>query len=253
MCNLYAMTTSQQAIREIAGAMRDRTGNLPPLPAIFPDYAAPIVRNHPEGRELTMARWGMPSPVFALKGRNSDPGVTNVRNVASPHWRRWLGVENRCIVPFTSFSENETLARRIEAAGLVRAGRDEAAGVLRRHLDPLDLGQEGQRRRDDQRHLRLPDDRAEPACRRDPPQGDAGDPDDARGDRPLDDRAHRGGASSFSGLWPTTPSGSSAGAGRRTREASRPDVASRQATRSGAEARRPADPSVRSTPSKAPD
>ena len=109
MCNLYAMTTSQQAIREIAGAMRDRTGNLPPLPAIFPDYAAPIVRNHPEGRELTMARWGMPSPVFALKGRNSDPGVTNVRNVASPHWRRWLGVDNRCIVPFTSFSENETL------------------------------------------------------------------------------------------------------------------------------------------------
>jgi putative SOS response-associated peptidase YedK len=51
----------------------------------------------------------MPSPQFALKGRNSDPGVTNVRNVASPHWRRWLGVESRCVVPFTSFSENETL------------------------------------------------------------------------------------------------------------------------------------------------
>jgi putative SOS response-associated peptidase YedK len=43
-----------------------------------------------------MARWGMPSPVFALKGRNSDPGVTNVRNTKSPHWRRWLGVESRC-------------------------------------------------------------------------------------------------------------------------------------------------------------
>ena len=51
----------------------------------------------------------MPSPVFALKGRNSDPGVTNVRNVASPHWRRWLGVESRCGVPFTSFSENAAL------------------------------------------------------------------------------------------------------------------------------------------------
>jgi putative SOS response-associated peptidase YedK len=51
----------------------------------------------------------MPSPAFALKGRNSDPGVTNVRNVASPHWRRWLGVESRCVVPFTSFSENEAL------------------------------------------------------------------------------------------------------------------------------------------------
>jgi putative SOS response-associated peptidase YedK len=54
-----------------------------------------------------MARWGMPSPIFALKGRNSDPGVTNVRNVKSPHWRRWLGIQNRCVVPFTSFSENE--------------------------------------------------------------------------------------------------------------------------------------------------
>jgi putative SOS response-associated peptidase YedK len=51
----------------------------------------------------------MPSPVFALKGCNSDPGVTNVRNTASSHWRRWLGIESRCVVPFTSFSENETL------------------------------------------------------------------------------------------------------------------------------------------------
>jgi putative SOS response-associated peptidase YedK len=109
MCNLYAVTKGQQAIRELARAMLDRTGNLPSLPGIFPDYAAPIVRNTAEGRELTMARWGMPSPAFALKGRNSDPGVTNVRNVASPHWRRWLGAESRCLVPFTSFSENEVL------------------------------------------------------------------------------------------------------------------------------------------------
>jgi putative SOS response-associated peptidase YedK len=109
MCNLYAVTKGQQAIRELARAMHDRTGNLPPLPGIFPDYSAPIVRNTADGRELAMARWGMPSPVFALRGRNSDPGVTNVRNVASPHWRRWLGIESRCLVPFTSFSENEVL------------------------------------------------------------------------------------------------------------------------------------------------
>ncbi|MGH7925985.1 MAG: SOS response-associated peptidase [Candidatus Binatus sp.] len=109
MCNLYSLTKGQQAIRELAGAMRDKTGNLPPLPGIFPDYAAPIVRNQLDGRALTMARWGMPSPLFALKGKNSDPGVTNVRNVKSPHWRRWLGVESRCVVPFTSFSENDTL------------------------------------------------------------------------------------------------------------------------------------------------
>jgi putative SOS response-associated peptidase YedK len=110
MCNLYSVTKGQQAIREAYRAMIDRAGNMPPLPGIFPDYAAPIVRNGPEGRELVMARWGMPSPVFALKGKRTDPGVTNVRNPASPHWRRWLGAESRCLVPFTSFSENEVLA-----------------------------------------------------------------------------------------------------------------------------------------------
>ena len=109
MCNLYSLTKGQQAIREFARAMFDRTGNLPTFPAIFPDYAAPIVRNQPGGHELAMARWGMPSPVFALKGKNCDPGVTNVRNVKSPHWRRWLGIEHRCVAPFTSFSENEAL------------------------------------------------------------------------------------------------------------------------------------------------
>ena len=109
MCNLYSYTKGQAAIRELAKAMHDRTGNMPSLPGIFPDYAAPIVRNAPEGRELVMARWGMPSPILALKGRNCDPGVTNVRNVSSPHWRRWLGLESRCLVPFTSFSENEVL------------------------------------------------------------------------------------------------------------------------------------------------
>ena len=109
MCNLYSITKGQQAIRELTGAMIDRAGNLPPLPGVFPDYAAPIVRHGPEGRELVMARWGMPSPTFALKGRKTDPGVTNVRNLRSPHWRRWLDVDNRCVVPFTSFSEHQAM------------------------------------------------------------------------------------------------------------------------------------------------
>lgn len=109
MCNLYSITKGQQAIRELARAMVDRTGNLASMPGVFPDYAAPIVRNGAEGRELVLARWGMPSPAFALKGRNADPGITNVRNVVSPHWRRWLTPEHRCLVPFTSFSESEVL------------------------------------------------------------------------------------------------------------------------------------------------
>ena len=102
------MTKGQQAIRELANAMRDTTGNLPSMPGVFPDYAAPIVRTAPDGvRELVKARWGMPSPAFALQGRKVDKGVTNVRNPSSPHWRRWLGPANRCLVPFTSFSEND--------------------------------------------------------------------------------------------------------------------------------------------------
>lgn len=128
MCNLYSMTSNADAIRALTGAMLDTTGNLPPLPGIFPDYAAPIVRNTPAGRELAMVRWGMPTPTSilhkaadaradkleakgkvvdreALRRAEPDAGVTNVRNVKSPHWRRWLGVESRCVVPFTSFSE----------------------------------------------------------------------------------------------------------------------------------------------------
>ena len=55
LCNLYSMTKGQQAIRDLARAMHDRTGNLPLFPGIYPDYSAPIVRNSAEGRELVMA------------------------------------------------------------------------------------------------------------------------------------------------------------------------------------------------------
>jgi putative SOS response-associated peptidase YedK len=34
-----------------------------------------------------------------------ESGTTNVRNTASAHWRPWLKPENRCLVPFTAFSE----------------------------------------------------------------------------------------------------------------------------------------------------
>lgn len=105
MCNLYSLTRGQAAILAMARAMTDHTGNLPPLPGIYPDYRAPIVRQGDDGRELGFARWGMPSPAFALKGRNCDPGITNVRNTGSPHWRRWLGEASRYVVPFTSFAE----------------------------------------------------------------------------------------------------------------------------------------------------
>jgi putative SOS response-associated peptidase YedK len=113
MCNLYSLTRSQTAILQATRAMVDRTGNMPPLPGIYPDYPAPIVRHGANGeRELVMARWGLPSPAFVLKGKNRDSGVTNVRNTASAHWRRWLGPENRCLVPLTSFAEPHPQTRK---------------------------------------------------------------------------------------------------------------------------------------------
>jgi putative SOS response-associated peptidase YedK len=52
------------------------------------------------GRELVMARQGMPGPP-----QYGGQPVTNIRNVSSAHWRGWLGKPNRCVVPATSFCE----------------------------------------------------------------------------------------------------------------------------------------------------
>lgn len=100
MCNLYSLTRSQDEIRRLFAVGRDDAGNLPPLPGIFPDQLAPVVRRTEAGRELTMMRWGFPPPPNA----GTQP-VTNVRNVASPYWRPWLKPAFRCLVPVSSFSE----------------------------------------------------------------------------------------------------------------------------------------------------
>jgi putative SOS response-associated peptidase YedK len=62
MCNLYSITKNQAAIRDLFKVIRDSVGNLPPMPGVFPDYPAPVVRNAEGKRELTMMRWGMPPP-----------------------------------------------------------------------------------------------------------------------------------------------------------------------------------------------
>jgi putative SOS response-associated peptidase YedK len=115
MCNLYSQTKSQDAMRHVFDdvvsadeELIDMTGNLPPMAGIWPDYAAPVIRHGGGGWQMPMARWGMPTPPQFLAGKRTDPGVTNIRNLASPHWRRWLGVEHRCLVPFTSFAEPDT-------------------------------------------------------------------------------------------------------------------------------------------------
>ncbi|MBV8685026.1 MAG: SOS response-associated peptidase family protein [Caulobacteraceae bacterium] len=123
------MNRGRAEITEFVRATSDRNHNQPPLPGVYPDYAAPVVLNGEDGaRTMRDMRWGMPSPknvvLDAAKKRANklrakggavdfaellrmepDKGVTNIRNVASAHWRPWLGPKNRCLVPFTSFSE----------------------------------------------------------------------------------------------------------------------------------------------------
>lgn len=112
MCNLYTLSTNQDAIRRLFRVTRDLFGNLPPALEVYPDRAAPVVRLGEGGeREIAPLVWGMPSPSFALKGK-PDPGVTNIRNTSSAHWRTWLGPEHRCIIPWTRFCEWETAGSR---------------------------------------------------------------------------------------------------------------------------------------------
>jgi len=106
MCNLYGITKSQVAICELVNATRDLTGNLPPLPAVFPNRMAPVVRTGADGqREMLMMRWGFPPPsIPGSKPRN--PYLTNVRKTDSRYWQTYLKKpEHRCLVPVTSFAE----------------------------------------------------------------------------------------------------------------------------------------------------
>src|SRR5271154_2327197 len=82
MCNLYSITTNQAAIIALFRVLNRYAGNLAPMPGVFPDYPAPVIRNAGAEREMRMMRWGMPPPP-----RAGGFPVTNIRNTSSPHWR----------------------------------------------------------------------------------------------------------------------------------------------------------------------
>jgi putative SOS response-associated peptidase YedK len=54
-----------------------------------------------------------------------DGGTTNIRNVNSAHWKRWLAPANRCPVPFTSFSEYDTVEGKKVPVWFVATGEKE--------------------------------------------------------------------------------------------------------------------------------
>lgn len=134
MCNLYRMEDRDWVSQWAQDA--EHLINLMPAYQMNPDQMGPIVRNTADGKkQLVHARWGLPSPRFALekaaktraeklaaKGKpfdleelirmEPDRGVTNVRKLTLPHWKRWFGIEHRCLVPVTSFAEPDPVSQQ---------------------------------------------------------------------------------------------------------------------------------------------
>ena len=101
MCNLYSLQTSREAMVQL---FRIENGELPEWDGksgIYPDQLAPVVHYNTDGlRSLSMMRWGFPPPPKVKRP------VTNVRNLSSGFWSRWLKqLEHRCLVALTSFCE----------------------------------------------------------------------------------------------------------------------------------------------------
>ena len=75
MCNLYSITTNQAAIIALFRVINRYVGNLPPMPGVYPDFPAPVVRNTQGERELSMMRChrrapaALPSPTSATPPR----------------------------------------------------------------------------------------------------------------------------------------------------------------------------------------
>lgn len=102
MCNLYSMRGKPKDWAAHYDAAKYDPFLEYSSTSFFPDMPAPVIRTAGTEREIVSMRWGFPKPP-------NLPGppipVTNVRNTNANYWREWLGKDNRCLVPLTSFAE----------------------------------------------------------------------------------------------------------------------------------------------------
>jgi putative SOS response-associated peptidase YedK len=80
--------------------MNRNVGNLAPMPGVFPDYPAPVIRSVAAAEEMVLMRWGMPPPT--QDGRAA--GHQHPQHVVAA-LGGWQKPENRCLVPANSFAE----------------------------------------------------------------------------------------------------------------------------------------------------
>jgi putative SOS response-associated peptidase YedK len=128
MGNLYKLTAT---LSEIATRVNVCSCSVQYFAStIFPGALAPVVRRKVDGcRELVIARWGMPATarsVFEAAAKviekksngertpltfnsalraQSEKTTAIIGDVRSLHWKKWLKVSNRCLVPFNAFAE----------------------------------------------------------------------------------------------------------------------------------------------------
>jgi hypothetical protein len=72
------ITTNQAAIIVLFRVVNRYVGNLPPMPGVFPDYPAPVIRNTDAGTEMVTMR-GACHHRRARAGRRSPTPATRPR------------------------------------------------------------------------------------------------------------------------------------------------------------------------------
>ena len=103
MCNLYSIKTKRVDLARKFALSDNRMAAFETLPAIFPGYMAPIIKQSADGeRELVMRSWGF----ILLRDGYAPKRVTNTRDdkVATKFWKESFDMR-RCLVPATSFCE----------------------------------------------------------------------------------------------------------------------------------------------------
>jgi hypothetical protein len=178
MCNLYSITTNQAAMSALFRVINRYVGNLPPMPGVYPDYPAPVVRNTEGGRELAVMRWGMPPPA-----RSGGFPVTNIRNNVIAALARLAETGEPLPGPgqqLCRICAGAESRHRQEGHRLVCAQRGPAAVFLCRHLDRISRRPRHQVKANPRASfgLWLPDHGCERGRRTDSSKGDAGHPDE---------------------------------------------------------------------------
>jgi putative SOS response-associated peptidase YedK len=77
-----SITTNEEAITRLFRVINRYVGNLAPMPGVFPDYPAPVIRNTNTGSELAMMRWGMPPPLRTASDEHPQYGLAALARLA---------------------------------------------------------------------------------------------------------------------------------------------------------------------------